>query len=398
MAKKGNRQILYIGEFRSERLESVTIFSDAGMNKKDGLIDVFQNLNYDVTGFSPIFVPESGKSIYQSFNKNYKGINIKYPITLCLHPLVNMIFTILVSLIGIYKLRTKDFDTIVFYNFEPQYCIPAIFAKHLFGASLVVQYEDGLSNHHSLRIALPARLMRVTTTLDGALLVSSQLKEKVSTSNTAVVRGVSSVYDCDYKSINKNEMIDTEAKVTVLFSGGLREGKGIDLYLDAIKDCIEHLPEVIFLVCGHGPEERKQEIQNRIKKFDSERIKFLGRVEPWEAYLNLIHSVDILVALEDPNDAYNQLCFPSKLIEYANTGNIVVTSDISDVSNLKPQPFIIVDEYDSDTLAKSIEEVCDKIEVKKCEAEKHNDEWISERCSVESVSKRVDDAIQDSLN
>jgi glycosyltransferase involved in cell wall biosynthesis len=235
--------------------------------------------------------------------------------------------------------------------------------------------------------------MKLIAPTDGAFLVTSTLEKEVSIKNTAIVRGVSTVYDPDQQIDTTSDSKITQGldnkRITVLFSGGLREGKGIDTFLDAVDSFDNTSSCVQFIVCGHGTEERKQQIRDRIDEINLNSIEFLGTVDPWTAYLELLYSVDILVALEDPRDIYNQHCFPSKLVEYAMTGNIILTSDISDVKEIKQDPFIVIKEYSGTEVAKTLQRVTGNIEAKKKNAKIRTQRWIAEECSVEAVAGKV---------
>lgn len=104
-----------------------------------------------------------------------------------------------------------------------------------------------------------------------------------------------------------------------LYSGLLNEVTGIDLYLSAIQKT--SLQNVEFWFTGRGPLESiiREAAQNDV------RIVYKGFVSR-EEYYRILDSVDIVVNPRNMNLPENQNNFPSKIMEYLASGNIVVST------------------------------------------------------------------------
>jgi glycosyltransferase involved in cell wall biosynthesis len=393
--------VLYVADLPDDRIDDEAQFSIAGRNKKSGYVELFRQLDYDLKILSPVSTTERGRRYVGGFESRYQDVPVRYTPLLVLHPILNILFAILASVLTLRHFRGGDVDVVVFYNFEPQYSLPALVAKYWFGASLVVEYEDGLFKHPSPLISVPARIMRWLVPIDGAFLVAGTLDEYVDTDNVATVRGLASVYDLpdDVETAPLESFVPEldgapgDDVVDIVFSGGLREGKGVDLFLDAIDALDGHKGECRFIMTGHGKPERKAEIEARAAEITDHEVVFLGTVDPWERYLRVIYSADVLVVLEDPQIGYNNYCFPSKLIEYAMTGNVIVTADIADVGEIDPQPFVIIDGYTPAGVGRTFEAVIDDIERESERAETATAEWLERACSDAELAKRIDDVI-----
>lgn len=104
-----------------------------------------------------------------------------------------------------------------------------------------------------------------------------------------------------------------------LYSGLLNEVTGIDLYLSAIRKT--SLQDAEFWFTGRGPLESmvREAAQN------DERIVYKGFVSR-EDYYRILDEVDIVVNPRNMNLPENQNNFPSKIMEYLASGNIVVST------------------------------------------------------------------------
>ena len=111
-----------------------------------------------------------------------------------------------------------------------------------------------------------------------------------------------------------------------MYQGGLVEGRGIDLLLDAFKKRKNNRVVIIFM--GYGELESK--IQSISKSYNN--IFFHKAVSP-EMILNYTASADVGVALIENTCLSYNFCMPNKLFEYAMSGLPVLVSDMVEMSN-----------------------------------------------------------------
>ncbi len=119
----------------------------------------------------------------------------------------------------------------------------------------------------------------------------------------------------------------------VLMSGTLEVATGTKLLTDTLRllDKSENSNRFHFIITGQGPEQR--EILTTIESLNSLKVEFFGRV-PNDVYRDILESSNIGLSLKLIGSDYSETTFPSKTIEYAEAGLLVLSTDISDVRKL----------------------------------------------------------------
>lgn len=118
-----------------------------------------------------------------------------------------------------------------------------------------------------------------------------------------------------------------EDQIILLYQGGLIEGRGINLILDALKTRKEDSLVGVFM--GYG--DLEPNIKADSTKFDN--IYFFPAVSP-QVVLEYTSSADLGISLIENTCLSYYYCMPNKLFEYAMAGLPVLVSNMKDMSEL----------------------------------------------------------------
>lgn len=158
---------------------------------------------------------------------------------------------------------------------------------------------------------------------DYCICITEQMKryvEKRTGIECCVIEAIANKERC-YESLQRLSTLDNnecnDNKTMILYTGTLAKKYGILDLLEAFNNIENDTCELV--ICGGGDAELD------IKKNASEdaRINYVGIVPNTEAK-RLQSKANILVNPRKPNDEFTAYSFPSKTIEYLETGNIVV--------------------------------------------------------------------------
>ena len=105
-----------------------------------------------------------------------------------------------------------------------------------------------------------------------------------------------------------------------LLSGTLNENTGLGLAIEVFKQ----LPTVQLYMTGILSIDKKQEIEGIEKQCPN--IHYLGFMENYQDYLNLLSSVDYVLSLRNPKSPVNTYNFPSKILETLAYNKIVIST------------------------------------------------------------------------
>lgn len=167
----------------------------------------------------------------------------------------------------------------------------------------------------------------------------------------------------------------------ILFAGSLLRKYGIYQLIDAVNLLTDE--DIKLIVCGHTQE---QDFLTKI--YNNPKIKFLGSIEQ-EELANLEYNSLMCVNPRPLDDKIDSLSFPSKVIEYLNNAQLVLSTrnpllerifktNIIWIDSLKPDEF-------SKTLKFALSKTKNEINVNK---EKIN-EIISSYYSPEAINKKL---------
>jgi glycosyltransferase involved in cell wall biosynthesis len=159
---------------------------------------------------------------------------------------------------------------------------------------------------------------------DRALLACSALKQATTISSTL----------CYYGAIfNFHKKVKSDTKpLTVLMGGTLCNETGAKLLIDTIRMMVScelpWLKNIRFEITGKG--DSIDEFNELAKALVHPEIVVHGRLTDSD-YAEVLNRADIGLSLKLNNGPYANTTFPSKVIEYAAAGLLIVTTDISDV-------------------------------------------------------------------
>lgn len=158
---------------------------------------------------------------------------------------------------------------------------------------------------------------------NGAMLAASALAAQYKGHHTVCCYGVADV-DGGQRSFPAME------ELLVHLGGTLQYTTGVQLFIDAVR-CMRALPDaprVRFVVTGSG--ELSEQLAALAAEEGLPAVEFLGKVSR-ETYRRIIGEAHVGLALKLRSGDLADTTFPSKVIEIASTGMLLVTTKISDV-------------------------------------------------------------------
>ena len=211
--------------------------------------------------------------------------------------------------------------------------VPCLVFARLSGARCYLDMEDGALIESSGTLArINFTLIKFTFGLlcrHGSILVAPGLEAQVNTTNNVVCYGVA----------HRNEnmiMLDWRSDpLQFLLGGTLIRETGVLLLMEAVRilnrDFQTYKDTFVILITGHGAlaVELSQFAQNEGQGW----IEFKGRVTKTE-YENFLLSSHVGLCLKLPSCEMGTTTFPSKVIEIATQGKLVLTTKLGHVSDL----------------------------------------------------------------
>lgn len=239
----------------------------------------------------------------------------------------------LLSLFGLLKpllrLARHPQRAVIFYNRIPAY-LPLLRAASRLGYRSFLDLEDGeVITGQSLK----DRLARIVPTQfdrhcrNGALLACSALEAMTT------VRPIHCYYGTAVGDVDVPRW--QSSSITCLMSGTLAPDTGAPLLLEAIRRLRARQPGwaagLSFEVTGKG--ESLAEFERLAVESSRPLVRVHGRTSD-ARYLEILRSCEIGLALKPVGGTLADTTFPSKVIEFAGSGLLVLSTDISDVRRL----------------------------------------------------------------
>jgi glycosyltransferase involved in cell wall biosynthesis len=284
--------------------------------------------------------------------------------------------------------RREDYDVIMFYNFNIITAFPSLIASFLFRTPIVIDFNDSRLDSPNLfdRVRDKIYLYVVDPWLSGGICINTNMTAVLRTNNTVVVRGEPSIRIADDAEIGGY----THDPLTVFYGGKLDDVRGIDILLEAAPGIINRR-DVEVRIAGYGP--RFEEVQQRIAEIETDRVSFLGDLSS-EEYRQELISADITVNLQLPDAPGNKYTFPTKMLDYLATGNVVVSTRMSDLEVVLDDILVFTEPMSEDVIA-TVGDICgDFSDHRERIAAGHA--WVKENCSqekrIEAISRLLDKA------
>jgi glycosyltransferase involved in cell wall biosynthesis len=265
-------------------------------------------------------------------------------------PLLSQLISAFGLMYAIFKLRLRGVQYLIFYNRTNAF-VPSLLLSSIMGYKNILDIEDGevRMNGRSFSFGIARMGTRVFDVLcDRALLACSALKQATSISSTL----------CYYGAIfNFRKKVKSDAKpLTVLMSGTLCHETGANLLIDTIRMMVScempWLKNIRFEITGKG--DATDEMKELAKAIGHPEIVVHGRLADSD-YAEVLNRADVGLSLKLNNGPYANTTFPSKVIEYAAAGLLIVTTDISDVRSIFGEGALYLKHDDPSELIRHLE-------------------------------------------
>lgn len=332
----------YLDEVVMEQRKNHKLYSPAGNKKISGVAEKLQKTgNSKVTIFSPSVTNNKSFKFYPLIRSHLQATPILHIPVLDIQVL-NIISSIVFSLFYLTSFYLKNpFNKVIYYNYNPETLIPALWCKFILKTKLYLEYEDGFFCSDAVGF-LKRTVFIICEKVgnifnDGAFLVTEDLKKRLKTKNYAVLPGF---FDDELiekaKLISMEPLWDGKSKKRIMYSGRIDKERGVFDFLDSIKSIGEDY-EIIVTGFGSGKEQMEKLCLSQAN------LKFMGFLNE-EEYMSVLMDMHIFVSMQDVNSAFSKASFPSKIMTYASTGAIVISTrvpGIKRISSLIPNLIII---------------------------------------------------------
>lgn len=211
--------------------------------------------------------------------------------------------------------------------------VPSLILARLWGAKCYLDLEDGALVETSGQLArISYSLIKFAFDIlcsHGSIVVTPGLISQVNTSNNTVCYGVAQRAE----KIAVNDW--HHGAVRFLLGGTLMKETGASLLMDAVtvlnREFQAYKGQLIIYITGHGP------LADELAKFAQAEgkgwIEFKGRVAKSE-YEKLLNTTHVGLCLKLPSFEMGTTTFPSKVIEIAAQGKLVLTTQLGHVNDL----------------------------------------------------------------
>ncbi|WP_379059803.1 glycosyltransferase [Pectobacterium brasiliense] len=317
---------------RSER--NITTDSPAASRKVFMLADALADTHVHVDIVSMGRGKANGGFKFYNLKKIKNGnVNITYlPFTHIrfFSELLTFLYLAIITACSIAKGGYSD-KAVIFYNRLPAYIL-SLFVSVIFRAKRIIDIEDGeiVSNERkSLKNKVKSIVPWLYDTFckDGAMLACSALSSMTKIEHTTCYYGTVSPVIRETTVFDKN-------KVSILLSGSLSEDTGAERLSNAIRlmrSDSQRWRNVQFEISGQGPS--LQSFQDLMNGEGFPAVRVHGRLSNSD-YHDLLVNCDVGLALKPIIGSLANTTFPSKVVEYANSGLLVISTDISDVRHV----------------------------------------------------------------
>jgi glycosyltransferase involved in cell wall biosynthesis len=245
-------------------------------------------------------------------------------------PLLTHVVTMICLLPLVWRLKRKASDGIAMlaYNWLPHYLLALELGRKL-GYRLFLDLEDGhVPSMPSIRGRLARAAGKRINVLckDGAILATSSLETQYPESRTMCCYGVAGL---------PGPVRPWSGKLRVLLGGTLQQDTGAGLFIDAVAELRRRedpaLADLEFIVTGKGA--MAQAIEALETAGVHPQVQFKGRLSR-QAYLEMLDGVHVGLSLKLGSSELGDTTFPSKVIEIASAGLLLLTTRVSDVPQL----------------------------------------------------------------
>lgn len=227
--------------------------------------------------------------------------------------------------------------------------------------------------------SIPSKLKKALLTFyneqfDGYVFLSEAMKEVVNIKSKPyiVMEGIA----CD-----RGIQIKADRKNIVMYAGGLAKDNNIPLL---IKCCLklESLHEI--WVCGTGSD---RDTIIELAKKDS-RVKYFGMI-PNDDVLKMEEQAKVLVNFRNPNAELTKYSFPSKILEYIESGCVVVSTRLEGIPSEYFDYIIPIENIDETNIINTLDRVMQMEDAEYCSICKKAKDFINTEKDYLQQSKRI---------
>lgn len=331
-----------------------------------------------------------GTAYFKRTVKRVNGVPVLYA-PFSQKPILSQVISLFGLIPSLLRLSTASNRSVVFYNRMTAY-LPTLLMARLSGFRCLLDLEDGevfgqTIRHRSLRNWLRASLNAVFDLLcrDGALLACSALGVATRISPTTCYYGTTST-----PSVSTRWQ---QTSVTILMSGTLDHDTGAHILIEAIRQLRqdgELARPLRFEITGKGASQT--DFENLAGETGSVAVKVHGRVSNLQ-YQQILDRCDIGLALKPVGGALADTTFPSKVIEFADAGLLVLTTDISDVRKVLGEGAVYLTHNDPAQLAQLLRAIAaDPAHAKQCA--RQGRKAVIDQCSPAQAGRNIAAFIQ----
>jgi len=218
----------------------------------------------------------------------------------------------------------KRTDRVIFYNFFIEY-IFAIIILRIKRVEIIIDIEDApIFKDFSLRglTNIASYFLIRLLTKKKYLVASNFIAVLLNLKSYICVYGVAQIYG-GYEKNNKS-------RLRISYGGALIQETGVDIFCETIKDIYfsEFRDRYCFVVSGFGEIYKIIKIAQEINDLNFIELHFN---ETFTSYKKTLNTCEVGLCLKLPNTQIGKTTFPSKVIEIAANGLLLVTTNVSDV-------------------------------------------------------------------
>lgn len=224
-------------------------------------------------------------------------------------------------------------DVVLLYNFFPDYILAAFYLR-IIGKRAVLDIEDGPRTDE---IGVRGSVNRISYFLlrhlcaDRFIVSSRTLSTKFGLAPSLAVYGVADYFG----DIGEFSPKFLGEKINILLGGAIMPETGWELFKDAVKHLVETAPDlpVRFFITGHFISSDILAFADDVSASSDIEINVHPDLSA-DQYRLILDEMDVGLCLKLPSHSIGQTTFPSKVIEYAARGLLLISTSVSDVPSI----------------------------------------------------------------
>lgn len=249
-------------------------------------------------------------------------------------PLTYIFMIVHVCLRFLFLKKKASKNMIVSFGAGPDTLVPLLFAK-LIGYKIVFDIVEDFATlidnntpflrriYIYLKFIFPRRI--ICPLVDGYSTISHRIQRSIELRNIEkpIVLIPVSAENLKMKMPPKNQ----NDYVIFMYAGTFGEKEGLELLFETFNKINEVYTNTKLILTGNCPPDRMKHLLSYINNIES--VNFKGRLDFYD-YFHALYNADVLLMIRN-NSLFANTGFPFKLGEYLATGNVVISTRVSDV-------------------------------------------------------------------